>query len=105
MLRTWPTIATIALAIALLMAAGGAPASDAAFPGANGLIAFTRDAGVGLDIYVVNTDGSNPQQLTDDPLDDCCPGFAADGSRIAFFSKRDGNDEIYVMKADGSVET
>ena len=28
--------------------------------------------------------------------------FSADGSKIAFISGRDGNDEIYVMKSDGS---
>ena len=39
-----------------------------------------------------------------------CPIIAdglhsADGSRIAFFSRRDSNWEIYVMNADGSGET
>ncbi len=30
------------------------------------------------------------------------PAFSPDGSKIAFVTNRDGNDEIYVMDADGS---
>ena len=30
------------------------------------------------------------------------PSWSPDGRRIAFVSKRDGNQEVYVMNADGS---
>ncbi|HIM10230.1 TPA: hypothetical protein EYM26_05435, partial [Candidatus Poribacteria bacterium] len=33
------------------------------------------------------------------------PTWAPSGNRIAFSSKRDGNFEIYVMKADGTDVT
>ena len=33
---------------------------------------------------------------------DCCPSWSPDGGRILFTSGRDGNNEIYVMNADGS---
>jgi Tol biopolymer transport system component len=36
---------------------------------------------------------------------DGSPAWSPDGSRIAFSSERDGNAEIYVMKADGSGMT
>ena len=53
------------------------------------------------DIYVINADGGNPVQLTNDSQDDISPAWSPDGSRIIFASKRDGNFEIYVMNADG----
>ena len=33
------------------------------------------------------------------------PAFSPDGPKIAFWSHRDGNEEIYVMNADGSGQT
>lgn len=40
-----------------------------------------------------------------DPVRDGSPAWSPDGSRIAFYSERDGNGEIYVMDADGSNVT
>ena len=50
-------------------------------------------------------DGSNVTRLTS-THEDTTPAWSPDGSRIAFKSHRDFNDEIYVMDADGdeSVE-
>lgn len=50
-------------------------------------------------IYSVNVDGRNLQQLTSTGMD-WYPRF--DGSSLIFNSLRDGNAEIYTMKADGS---
>ena len=41
-------------------------------------------------------------RLTFDDAFDSSPAWSPDGRRIAFESERDGNDEIYVMNADGS---
>ena len=58
------------------------------------------------EIYVMDADGSNQQNLTNDPSDDRSPSWSPDGKRIVFQSDRDNNRdhniEIYVMDADGS---
>ena len=54
------------------------------------------------EIYLMDADGGNPQNLTNDRNDDWYPSWSPDGKQIAFASRRDGNYEIYVMDADGS---
>jgi Tol biopolymer transport system component len=95
-----------------------AASAGAAFPGANGKIAFTSErSGNNADIYSTNPDGSGETRLTDDPARDKEPAWSPDGKKIAFVSERDPSDpgcdgfeiqcnsEIYVMNADGSAET
>jgi Tol biopolymer transport system component len=64
-------------------------------------IAFYSGPNGDHDISIVNTDGSNLQQLTNGG-DNLGPSFSPDGKWIAFTSFRDGNNEIYVMHPDGS---
>ena len=50
----------------------------------------------------MDINGSNLIQLTNNPGSwNQTPIWSPDGSQIAFTSDRDGNQEIYVMKADG----
>ena len=65
-------------------------------------IAFVSERDGNREIYVMDSDGSNPRRLTDDPAADFSPSFSPDGRHIAFVSERDGNSEIYVMGSDGS---
>ena len=62
-----------------------------------------RKGGVLLtfEIYVMDADGGNPQNLTNDPNSDLSPAWSPDGKRIVFSSNREVNFEIYVMDADG----
>ena len=57
------------------------------------------------EIYVMDADGSNPQNLTNNPHNDRQPSWSPDGKRIVFSANRDwGNPQsidIYVMDADG----
>src|SRR5919108_1894882 len=58
------------------------------------------------DIYVMNADGTNQIQLTDDPANELEPSWSPDGGKIAFISDRNGqNFDIYVMNANGSNVT
>lgn len=81
------------------------------------LIAFTRDS----QIWVINSDGSNPQQVTDPPragdwgeavlpFGDYDPRISPDSSMVVFErlvddSSQHGNYDIFTVNLDGSSET
>src|SRR5688572_10355098 len=74
-----------------------------AFPGGNGVIAFeTLRIEEFEEVYAMNPDGSGQVNRSKAMGNDDDPAWSADGARIAFRATRDGNDEIYVMDADGS---
>ena len=50
----------------------------------------------------MNSDGSNPINISNNNASDRSPSWSPDGTKIAFQSDRDGNDEIYIMNTDGS---
>lgn len=54
------------------------------------------------EVYVMNMDGTQLQQLTDHIAKDEDPTASPDGAQIAFTTDREGDWEIYVMNADGS---
>ena len=61
-------------------------------------IAFESKRDGNWEIYVMDSDGSNPRRLTDHPAEDKYPSWSPDGRYIAFQSNRDhDNWEIYVM--------
>ena len=67
------------------------------------LVAFVAPGVEGAaDIYVAgSTDAPDLVRLTSHAADDTEPAWSPDRTRIAFRSERDGNGEIYVMRADG----
>ena len=61
-------------------------------------IAFQSYRDGNHEIYVMDSDGSNPRRLTNNSYHDHSPSWSPDGRSIAFQSKGD----IYVMGTDGS---
>ena len=56
------------------------------------------------DIFVMNADGSNPIQLTTEGAART-PAWSPDGEKIAFTSYRNGNRDVFVMRANGADQT
>lgn len=62
-------------------------------------LAIRRDT----DIYLIDLDGSNPLQLTDEAIGfNQMASWSPDGKRLAFLSNRQGYGSVFVMDADGS---
>ena len=53
------------------------------------------------DIFVITADGKELEQLTDGPSHNWSPVYVQDGTKIAFMSHRDGDNNIYVMASNG----
>ena len=66
-----------ALALGLLLASIAGTAG-AAFPGANGKIAFQSDRDGNPEVYVMSSDGSGQTRLTNEPRSDVEPAFSPD---------------------------
>ena len=70
--------------------------------GSGDLIAFDSDRDGDWEIFVMNPDGTEVRQRTDNDDWDINPAWSPDGKRIAFTSDRYGDWEVFVMNADGS---
>ncbi len=54
------------------------------------------------EIFVMNRDGTNLKNLTNNEFEDSTPQWSKNGRTIYFVSRRDGAPDIYAMKADGT---
>ena len=63
-----------------------------------------KDKSYFIDLYVMNSDGTDVRRLTDVPGYDGGPFFSADGERICWrrFAEDGATAEIYTMKVDGT---
>ena len=90
----------------VVLAVGMAAASaHAAFPGTNGKIAFVSNRDGNYEIYVMNADGTGPDQPHEQrrPSTSIPPGPRRHQDRLR---ERPGRQrEIYVMNADGTGQT
>lgn len=76
--------------------------------GGAGHIAYASDVTGLPQIWLMNSDGTAPRQITDMPEGSCQPAWSPDGGRLAFISPCAGNQEIYpgagifIVNLDGS---
>ncbi len=64
---------------------------------------FAREPPFRAEIYVMNSDGSNPRRMTRFEAMSGSPVWSRDGARLFFYSDRDdGRFRIWVMNADGT---
>jgi TolB protein len=96
--------AAVILAVVLLVLVAGAEPAGAAFPGANGKIAFVKEnlRQGSSGIFTMNPDGSEQSRLGSG----YSPSWYADGDMVVFErftgGEEDFNQDIYVMNAHGS---
>lgn len=60
-------------------------------------IAFVSERSGNRDIWIMNPDGSDLEQITFHTAEDASPGWSPTGDRIAFSSHRSGNGEIWII--------
>jgi Tol biopolymer transport system component len=68
-------------------------------------ILYVSDINGNLDIFIMNTDGTGIQQLTENESSDFDAKFSPDGEKIAFTSLRKDYANIYRMELDGRIIT
>ncbi len=54
------------------------------------------------EIFVMDKDGTNLKNLTNNDAEDSTPQWSKNGKTIYFMSKRDGSPNVYAMNADGT---
>ena len=53
------------------------------------------------DIYIIELATGEVTNLTGSPEDEGDPAWSPDGESIAYWSRKDGNQDIYVIPVDG----
>jgi TolB protein len=53
-------------------------------------------------LYIMNSDGTNPHPLTGSRLGEAHPAWAPQGQAVAFVSERENNKDIYTMRLNGT---
>jgi Tol biopolymer transport system component len=71
----------------------------------HGQLAFESERDGNSEIYLIDVDGENLQNLTNNEAYDGTPAFSPDGKQIAFTSDRGLQPEVYLMDVNGSNPT
>jgi hypothetical protein len=65
-------------------------------------IVFASDRSGNSDIWMMDPDGTNLEQLTTNSSSDTSPQISPDGTKIAFLSDRTSTWQVWLMNTDGS---
>ena len=65
-------------------------------------LSFVTDRDGDSEVYIMDADGSNPTNVTQNPAEDFASSWTSDGTRLIFDTERDGNWEIYSILLDGT---
>lgn len=95
-------LACLLVAVAVAAAACGGEEKEVFTGEPSGTIAFTTDRDGNSEIYLMNGDGSEPVNITNNDGKESEPSWSPDGSRLAFASSRTGPANLFVMNGDGS---
>lgn len=68
----------------------------------DGKIVFASSRSGNSDIWIMDDDGGNQEQLTFSPDHEFSPAFSTDGSQIAFVRTKGGKRQLIVMNSDGT---
>ena len=95
MKKRLPLVLSLVLGLVAL-----APPVGAAFPGRNGMIAFST----GRQIHTVRPDGTHARQITHSRSTNRAPAWSPNGDRLAFSCRGNARNDrdICIMRADGS---
>lgn len=96
------TLACLLVAAGVVAAACGGEEEEVFTGEPTGSIAFVTDRDGNNEIYLMNGDGSEQVNITNDEAQEGEPWWSPDGSRLAFSSSRTGPANLFVMNADGS---
>jgi Tol biopolymer transport system component len=94
------TVALAAVSGLAVLAISMSDSSRAAFPGANGRVAYSYGDGYSGSIWSVNADGTSLAKLTNGS-NDYGPSYSANGGKIAF----ERENGVAVMNSDGAGQT
>ena len=96
-------LSTLALDDIQLMTDANEDTAPALSPDGQQIAFMSRRSG-NWEIYIVNTDGSGLQRLTDDPAQDGLPAWSPDGTAVAFVSDRDGSWAVWAIDPTGNEQ-
>jgi len=92
----------MACGVVAMLAAIGATTAGAAFPGANGKIAFVRSpAAEDEEIFTIDPSGQDLTQITDNAVYEDHPAYSPDGEKLVFTRGLGSGSEIVLADADG----